>query len=199
MGGRMRGGTHLRRSANILPHARRGFVGAAACPARTNSIRRNRRGVCLPACRGSLYSEQPARRCLPLHRGAFGRCKPLVPTAPHPSALTGSHLPPGEGYSQKFRAGSSESMAPPTRREAALCKFLRIKFVGVPLPLQAPSLASLKSHFHPQIVSLTFKVPSLFGGADVLIYRHKVRRGRGEPMPGKDLRMSRRHIPVTGL
>ena len=47
------------------------------------------------------------------------------------------------------------------------------------MPLQAPSLASLKSHFHPQIVSLTFKVPSLFGGADVLIYRHKVRRGRG--------------------
>ena len=89
--------------------------------------------------------------------------------------------------------------APPTRREAALCKFLRIKFVGVPPPLQAPSLASLKSHFHPQIVSLTFKVPSLFGGADVLIYRHKDRRGRGEPMPGKDLRMSRRHIPVTGL
>ena len=49
----------------------------------------------------------------------------------------------------------------------------------MPPPLQAPSLASLKSHFHPQIVSLTFKVPSLFGGADVLIYRHKVRRGRG--------------------
>ena len=47
------------------------------------------------------------------------------------------------------------------------------------MPLQAPSVASLKSHFHPQIVSLTFKVPSLFGGADVLIYRHKVRRGRG--------------------
>ena len=70
-------------------------------------------------------------------------------------------------------------MAPPTRREAAPRKFLRIKFVGVPPPLQAPSLASLKSHFHPQIVSLTFKVPSLFGGADVLIYRHKVRRGRG--------------------
>ena len=68
---------------------------------------------------------------------------------------------------------------PPTRREAAPCKFLRIKFVGVPPPLQAPSLAFLKSHFHPQIVSLTFKVPSLFGGADVLIYRHKVRRGRG--------------------
>ena len=68
---------------------------------------------------------------------------------------------------------------PPTRREAAPRKFLRIKFVGVPPPLQAPSLASLKSHFHPQIVSLTFKVPSLFGGADVLIYRHKVRRGRG--------------------
>ena len=58
MGGRMRGGTHLRRSANILPHARRGFVGAAACPARWNSIRRNRRGVCLPACRGSLWTVQ---------------------------------------------------------------------------------------------------------------------------------------------
>ena len=68
---------------------------------------------------------------------------------------------------------------PPTRREAAPYKFLRIKFVGVPPPLQAPSLAFLKSYFHPHIVSLTFKVPSLFGGADVLIYRHKVRRGRG--------------------
>ena len=109
----------------------------------------------------------------PLHTNS------IVRPAPHPSALTGSHLPPGEVYSQKFRAGSSESMAPPTRREAAPRKFLRIKFVGVPPPLQAPSLASLKSHFHPQIVSLTFKVPSLFGGADVLIYRHKVRRGRG--------------------
>ena len=57
------------------------------------------------------------------------RATPGVRPAPHPSALKGSHLPPGEGYSQKFRAGSSESMAPPTRREAALCKFLRIKFV----------------------------------------------------------------------
>ena len=128
-----------------------------------------------------LEFHTPKWRCerLPLQEKALAGATSSAPAAPHPSALTGSHLPPGEGYSQKFRAGSSESMAPPTRREAALCKFLRIKFVGVPPPLQAPSLASLKSHFHPQIVSLTFKVPSLFGGADVLIYRHKVRRGRG--------------------
>ena len=31
----------------------------------------------------------------------FGRCKPAAPTAPHPSRLTPSHLPPGEGYPQK--------------------------------------------------------------------------------------------------
>ena len=30
-------------------------------------------------------------------------CNVLVPTSPHPSALTGSHLPPGEGYPQKNR------------------------------------------------------------------------------------------------
>ena len=30
-----------------------------------------------------------------------------VPTAPHPSALTGSHLPPGEGFSQSGRVPAS--------------------------------------------------------------------------------------------
>ena len=115
----------------------------------------------------------------PLSEGARRRCVTANPYRPSSVCPDGQPPSPGEGYSQKFRGGSSESMAPPTRREAAPRKFLRIKFVGVPPPLQAPSLASLKSHFHPQIVSLTFKVPSLFGGADVLIYRHKVRRGRG--------------------
>ena len=81
MGGRMRGGTHLRRSANILPHARRGFVGAAACP-------------------DALEFHTPKWRCerLPLQGKALAGATSSAPAAPHPSALTGSHLPPGEGF-----------------------------------------------------------------------------------------------------
>ena len=95
-----------RRSANILPHARRGFVGAAACPARTNSIRRNRRSVCLPACRGSLYSEQPARRCLPACRGSLWTVQTVSPY--RPSSVCPDGQPPSPRGRLFFRlAGTS--------------------------------------------------------------------------------------------
>ena len=76
---------------------------------------------------GSHVHFYSLRGAQPYTPGAFSRCEPVASTAPHPSALTGSHLPPGEG-SQKYRAGSSESMAPPTRREAAPRRFLRMEF-----------------------------------------------------------------------
>ena len=65
-------------------HFRRGLVGAWACPARSNFIRQTGVAEGFPS-RGRL----------------LGWCFGFVPTAPHPSALTGCHLPPGEGFSQK--------------------------------------------------------------------------------------------------
>ena len=50
-----------------------------------------------PTSIGSTLPQSAHRADSPLSEGAKGRCYILAPTTPHPSALTGSHLPPGEG------------------------------------------------------------------------------------------------------
>ena len=56
-------------------------------------------------------------------QGTVRNCKPLPPLI----RSLRDHLPPGEGKSQKYGVGCTESMAPPTRREAAHRRFLRMK------------------------------------------------------------------------
>ena len=107
----------------------------------------------------------------PLSEGAKGRCYILVPTAPHPSALTGSHLPPGEGYFAH-------------RREAFL-------YFPHQVPRRAFRLFTLPfSLFSLPLNKTTRKPPVLAGTGGFLQKGIRKKRGRKEDLRSEGRRLT---------
>ena len=67
-----------------------------------------------------------AVRSTTLQGKALAGASLVAPTTPHPSALTGSHLPPGEGYPQKDHLPTPREKAFPLFRQPPR-RFLLLK------------------------------------------------------------------------